>query len=383
VSSTDTLDVAVIGRGMIGSAAARHLAEGGTRIALVGPGEPDDRRASDGPFSSHPDEGRITRIAGRTPIWTEVAARSIERYDDIATRSGIGFHVPCGLVTAYHDAPDWVDRASRFGSRARLVDRDWVRASTGIDLDGRLPILYEPDPAGHINPRRLVAAQSRLASLAGATVVDGTVAGVRRRSGGFEISGAWGAITAHRVLLATGAFGADLFDFSLDVERRPRTTLMAEAPEDPRLPSAIVESPPDDRLTEIYWVPPLRYPDGVTRIKIGGHLESLQPLEPDQLVEWFHGDGDPTEIDALHANLGALLPDAPLGPVTTAPCVITATPSGHPYIGWVADQVAVAIGGNGSAAKSSDELGRIAAGLFGDDGWASPIDPAAFAPVLT
>ena len=74
---TDLYDVAVVGRGLIGAAAARHLAESGIKVVLIGPDEPFDRRASSGPFCSHPDEGRITRVAGRTAIWSQVAARSI------------------------------------------------------------------------------------------------------------------------------------------------------------------------------------------------------------------------------------------------------------------------------------------------------------------
>ena len=66
-------EVAVIGRGLIGSAAARHLAEAGHKVVVVGPDEPPDRRTSQGPFCSHPDEGRITRIAGRTRVWSELA----------------------------------------------------------------------------------------------------------------------------------------------------------------------------------------------------------------------------------------------------------------------------------------------------------------------
>ena len=73
----ELFEIAVIGRGLIGSAAARHLAEAGHRVVLIGPDEPTDRRTSLGPFCSHPDEGRITRVAGRTAVWSQPAARSI------------------------------------------------------------------------------------------------------------------------------------------------------------------------------------------------------------------------------------------------------------------------------------------------------------------
>ena len=62
------------------------------------------------------------------------------------------------------------------------------------------------------------------------------------------------------------------------------------------------------------------------------------------------------------------------------PCVYTETPTGLPYVGWVEDGLAVAIGGNGAAAKSSDEWGRLAAGLFAADGWTDSLPASLFAP---
>lgn len=376
-------DIAVIGRGLIGAAAARHLAEAPRSVVLVGPGEPNDRTVSTGPFCSHPDEGRITRIAGRSEMWTTVAARSIDRYPDIAARSGIPFHVPRGVVIGYPNAPEWVARAAAWGSDARLVDPDWVRAETGILIDNGQPLLFEGAPAGYINPRRLVAAQTMLVQQAGGLVVDAAVTKVERLGAGtFRLSTADGDVSARQLLVATGAFGEPLFDWKLAVERRARTTVMARLDDDVRLPSLLLDAPPDGRIEEAYWVPPVRYPDGSTRIKIGGNLKATILLEDADLVPWFRGDGDPEEIDCLINNLRSLLPDAPLGDMVTAPCVITGTPSGMPFIGWVDDGVAVARGGNGSAAKSSDELGRIAASLFGPEGWDSSLAPHLFAPQL-
>ncbi|MGG2476361.1 FAD-dependent oxidoreductase, partial [Rhizobium sp. BR5] len=42
-----------------------------------------------------------------------------------------------------------------------------------------------------------------------------------------------------------------------------------------------------------------------------------------------------------------------------AACVVSKTPSGYPAIGFTASpRIAVLTGGNGTAAKSSDEIGR-------------------------
>ncbi|MDG2111707.1 MAG: FAD-dependent oxidoreductase [Actinomycetota bacterium] len=377
--------VAVIGRGMIGAAAARHLAEAGTRVVVVGPDEPADRRISAGPWCSHPDEGRITRIAGRTDVWSELAARSIDRYADIAARSGTSFHGQSGLVCALPTVGDWLDNSAAHGGLARAVDSDWVAQSTGIVISNGHPVLYEPAPAGYINPRALVAAQTTLAEMAGAVVVRQAAHSLQRTGGGFDIGGPWGSVRAHRVLLATGAFGGELLDDGLRLDRMPRTTVTGEIAHDRPLPSLIYADPSDRRLEEIYWVPPVRYPDGRVALKIGGSMAGSSPVEQGELTEWFRGEGDGEEIDALRITMQALLPGTEVTSWGHKPCVVTNTPSGYPYIGFVDAAggdtgVAVAIGGNGSAAKSSDELGRLAASLFADDGWTDSIPASTFTP---
>jgi sarcosine oxidase len=43
-------DIAVIGKGMMGAAAARYLAQDGVNVALIGPDEPEHRQTHDGVF---------------------------------------------------------------------------------------------------------------------------------------------------------------------------------------------------------------------------------------------------------------------------------------------------------------------------------------------
>ena len=74
-------DVLVVGRGLIGSAAARHLAKNGANVALIGPGEPADHSTHTGVFGSHYDSGRIVRILDPIPYYAKIAKRSIHRYD--------------------------------------------------------------------------------------------------------------------------------------------------------------------------------------------------------------------------------------------------------------------------------------------------------------
>ncbi len=376
-------DVAVVGRGMIGSAAARHLAESGLSVAAVGPDEPTDWPSWTGPFASHFDEGRITRVSDRDPAWSVAARRSIKRYGDIEARSGIAFHHPVGLVISTPELPDWLATSQANGAAVEAVDADWVTETTGIVVPDGAPVAYETAPAGHINPRALVAAQNVLARRAGASIVAEAATSVERRSGGdgFGIAGPWGSVEARRVVIATGSFGHGLLgaddERRLGLVRRPRTVVLAELGQDADgearpLPSLIMRDQTDDRLASTYWVPPVVYPDGRTYLKIGGVLAVDQEIAagPDphgELVDWFHGSGDPNEADALRSALAARLPGRPIPSSTTVPCVYTGTASGLPIIDWLDDGLAVAVGGNGAAAKSSDELGRLAAALAAGD----------------
>tara|TARA_B100000579_G_scaffold387535_1_gene360015 strand:- start:641 stop:1786 length:1146 start_codon:yes stop_codon:yes gene_type:complete len=375
-------EVAVIGRGLIGSAAARHLAEAGCNVIVIGPDEPLDRRVSLGPFCSHPDEGRITRIAGRTPIWSQLAARSIGRYADIAERSGIEFHSPCGLVSSSPKISEWLENAKLAGGDARSVDSEWVSAETGISLMNGHPALYEGAPAGYINPRSLVKAQTKLVGQAKGVVVKESASTITALSDGYQINGNCGSLLADRVLVTTGAFGSELLNRPLDLRRMPRTTVTAEMSIDSDLPSLICVDPPDERLEEIYWVPPVRYSDGRVALKIGGDLRDAEPVAQEALTEWFQSDGSAVEAEALKNSLHGLLPGVEVTSWAQKPCVVTNTASGHPYIGWVEDGVAVALGGCGSAAKSSDELGRLASELFQSERWNDSLPSGAFDPIF-
>jgi len=269
------------------------------------------------------------------------------------------------------------------GGNARAVDPQWVLDQTAISLGNGHPVLHEGAPARYINPRRLVEAQPKLAAAAGSVIVKEPASSITRKRKGYEIAGSWGSVVAERVLATTGAFGSELLNCSLDLRRMPRTTVTAEMPYDDDLPSLICVDPPDERLDEIYWVPPVRYPDGRVALKIGGSLRNSDPVPQAALTEWFHGDGDPTEVEALKNSLIGLLPNAKIRSWAQKPCVVTNTATEHPYIGWVEEGIAVALGGSGSAAKSSDELGRLASTLFQPDGWNDSLPVSAFEPILS
>ena len=383
--------VAVVGKGMIGSAAARHFARQTDGVALIGPDEPPARAEHHDVFGSHYDEGRIYRILDADPIWARLAERSIARYAEIEAQSGIRFHEEVGMLAATVPAPgDFVQAYARTGTALGVAfDR-----LTAQDLAERFPYLrfsphtegvFEPRRAGHLSPRRLVEAQTVAAERQGALVIREPVHTLTLRDGGVEVTTASGqTLRAERALVATGGFANvhAVLPRKLAITVRGRTIVLAEVTGERlerlrAMPSVITGGTAP--LADPYVLPPIRYPDGRWYVKIGtGEFEHLLTTL-DELGGWFRHPGAPEDREALHQTLLSLIPELAGAPIRTDTCVVTATASGHPYIDLIAEgRLCIAVGGNGKAAKSSDEIGRLAAELLLAGAWRDELPAEAF-----
>ncbi len=88
-------DIAVIGAGMVGAAAAKHLLtlQPDLQVLLIGPDEPKTREVPPGGHSkdiygAHYDVGRITRVLDPDYSWATLAKRSIDNYKELESESG-------------------------------------------------------------------------------------------------------------------------------------------------------------------------------------------------------------------------------------------------------------------------------------------------------
>lgn len=371
----------VVGAGMMGAAAARHLSAQTDGVALIGPAEPVNRRTHTGVFSSHYDEARITRGFDGDPVWAELAQRSIRRYAEIEAKSGIRFFTEAGCLFTGNGkglAGDYVSRALSSAGRLglgvetigsdRLVGR-FAMFSLPADHNG----YFEARNAGHVNPRALVKAQCTVAAAQGARLVRETAAHIRDTSNGVEVSTREGAVhTAEKVIVAAGGFTnmADLLPSPVDMAATGRTIAFFEL-DDARqalfgaMPSTIVLAETEDDI--VYILPPVRYPDGKVYLKIGGESEKGRLETLAEAIDWFHSDGTPDEVEFLKKRALSLMPELAGCPVTSGSCVASITRSGYPYIGYTqSSNIAVLTGGNFVSAKSSDEIGRLGAVLLLD-----------------
>ncbi len=380
----------VIGRGMMGAAAAKYLARQTDGVAVIGPDEPEDRKAHEGVFASHYDEGRITRTIDPDRDWALLANRSIARYGEIAKESGIDFYTEAGcLAVAPPESANLADR------RRAGVSLDIETASFDeAGLKRQFPFfafpagsagLFETKGAGHISPRRLVKAQSLLAEKAGATVIRDHAISIREEGGVAVVTTAGGAIhRVEKVLLAAGGFSIsqNLLPQSVDMTVYGRTvTLFEVAEEDAHrfagMPSLILDAPGID----IYLLPPIRYPDGKLYLKIGGDPDNLVLRNDVEMRAWFRADGREVAREHLKSIVDRIVPDLKARSISSASCVVSYTKSRYPMIGYTAlPHVAVLTGCMGTSAKSSDEIGRLGAelileGRIKDQGYATDFAP--------
>ncbi|MBY8972755.1 FAD-dependent oxidoreductase [Pseudomonas sp. P867] len=361
------LKIAVLGRGLIGSAAARHLSKMGHKVLLIGPPEPTTSYAAHGGvFGSHYDEGRITRRLELHPYWMQMNQASISRYGEIAAESGIDFYREVGVL--HIGALDSPDVALIEGiANANGVPYESLEDKA---LAGRFPFLrtvkhmrgvFESSDAGYISPRRLVQAQTVAARRAGACFVNEPALGISECSSGVTIKTKSGSVTVERVLVTAGGHTPSLLGKTFGFKVLARTAAMfrlgeSEARRLADMPSMRYFGP--SGISQ-YILPPIAYPDGHVWLKLGGDPVDVELEDEASIKEWFRSGGSYSVADYLQAQILDRIRDLRFEARRVVPCMTTFSDSGLPQIGLISNHVAVAFGCQGKSAKCSDEMGRL------------------------
>jgi glycine/D-amino acid oxidase-like deaminating enzyme len=371
--------IVVVGRGLIGAAAARHLAQAGHEVLLVGPSEPVEKASHRGVFGSHYDQARITRGLDEDPFWSAVSRASIARYREIERVSGVPFYHPVGaLLTGAAGGP--VEAVGAVAREAGLM-ADRLEAAA---LAARFPYFqfapgtlgyFEAQDAGWINPRAMVRAQGVAASHAGARILDAEVLGLEEGGDGVLVRLAGEMLAADRVLVAAGGFSPQLVDVELRVLARTVTLFEisdAQAAELAAQPSLIRFHPEGH---ETYLLPPVRYSDGKPYLKLGGEREDVE-VRGAEIGEWFRSGGSEAVSAQSEAEFRALMPGVAVKAIYRDACVVSYSANKLPLLKQLSERVSVACGGCGKGAKNSDELGRIAGQILlgqDDDSYAAAL----------
>ncbi len=377
-----SVDVIVVGAGLWGSACARHLCEMGVSTVLVGPEEPVECSSHTGVFASHYDEARITRRLASDRDWSRLAQASMARYAEIETRSGVRFHAPVGALMVGGQK----GAGSEFMTQTQTVAHNEGFAHEvleGAALAERFPFLsfpegtlglYEEAGGGWINPRKHVQAEIAIAQQLGAKLHRSEVVQIHEQAGTASVHCADGSVfEGQKIVVACGAFSkaAQLLPEPVLLRVYARTIAFLEIGEKEArrlrdMPS-IVYVPPGD-VRDTYVLPPVRYPDGKTYLKIGGDPEDKELRTLDEMKAWFRSEGDAEVAAMLAAQLQSLMPDLQVESVSHGSCATSFTPKGTPLIYPQSDCVFVLTGGNGAGAKCADEVGRLGALVVSGEG---------------
>jgi sarcosine oxidase len=387
-------EIAIIGAGMFGSAAARHLSSVSDGVALIGPAEPRQKDTHRGVFGSHYDASRLVRGIDPDVTWATLAMRSIDRYRSIEDASGIGFYHDIGymMVTPGGLGEDWFNLPAM-----REVATDLAIEIEDLDessLKQRFPYLrftpgssavLQPKDAGYIDPRRLVEAQQKISVAQGTTLIRDVVAAIKRIGKQIEIdTGSGEMIRAKRVLIATGAYtnAIGLLPDQLRMKIRAAMVMESEVPPETKASYPTILYAKTDG-EEDFWgllMPPITYSNGRSYIKTMDGYFGPDPLEGyEALSTWNRGNGHEDHHSVVKRALREVFPSLDVLSTQFRSCLIADTASRYPYIDMLDDHIGIVVGGNGKAAKSSDEIGRLAAGMMHTQAWSSSLPQAAFA----
>jgi sarcosine oxidase len=393
-TTSGNFDIAIIGAGLFGSAAARHLSNESDGVGLIGPAEPQQSRTHQGVFASHYDASRLVRGIDPDLLWATLATRSIDRYRDIEDLSGISFYHDIGymMVTPGGLGEDWFNLPAM-----RKVAAELSVGSEDLDDDSlqqRFPYLQftpgssavlQPKDAGYIDPRRLLEAQQKISIAQGTTLLRDVVVAMRRKDAQIEIdTRSGGKVWANRVLVATGAYSnaTNLLAQKLDMKIRAAMIMESEvAPDtDVSYPATLYAKTDGE---EDFWgllMPPITYADGRSYIKMMDGFYGPAPLEGyAALGAWMRSNAHEEHHAVLQRALREVFPSLEVRSTHFKPCLITDTASHYPYIDMLDDRIGIVAGGNGKAAKSCDEIGRLAAGMIRTQNWPSSLPQAEFA----
>ena len=375
----------VIGCGIMGSAAAMHLAASTDGVALLGPDEDMADRDPTIPKGSHHDAGRITRGLDPDPFWGSVARQSIKRYHKLEQRTGIAFFNECGFLWMDTD----LDRVIKLEQLASDVSEKLERVNAAclkekfsyLSSEKFKAAIFQVSNAGTINPRAYVRAMAAQAEYNGAErIYDYAVRFEDSASGVMVQTAAGRRISAEKVLLATGAYAAKdgLLGRKLALRACKTGVVLVEvAPEAVRdklanMPS-IISRPPDGR-PNTYLLPPLMYPDGKYYLKIGTAAEGPSLNGSDKLNRWLRAGKDNATADLMLAELRLIFPHLDLSQWRYLPCATCHTPDARPIVDVICGgRVGLLLGGNGYAGKSGDALGKLGATLLMGETWQGPI----------
>lgn len=397
----ETFDIAVVGAGMVGTAAAAHLSQSLERsslskVALIGP---SSQPSYEWPHSSHDDASRAVYTISATPQLAEESIRSISAYRNVEQETGVRFFHEVGLLTVSSCAEE-TERGVRSAGGERLEAQELKRRWPFMTFPGEVYAHLQATGAGWIEPREHVRAHLNLSRSRGVDILEGAATKLEREGElwSVQINHAEYIVTK-KVVFTLGAFtnlsGLIPKDSSLEYDVWGKAVFHARLAEEEAtallragMPVVMWKFSPSDNTSAnslvsyeghkkgsyVYFFPPTRYSDGNWYIKIGH--SPFDPLigqlsgetETEKLRKWMQGEGDDV-VDLrkqsekfFTSTLQTLFPDATfLEGGYLSPCVTSRSRTGEVILGALPSKLKglyACSGCNGAGAQFAHEWGR-------------------------
>src|SRR6185312_13107077 len=278
-------DTIIIGRGLIGTAAAKYTSRMKKGVALIGPDEATTSREKI-VFASHYDAARIQGLVGKDTVTTMLNQQSAHAFAQLEKETNIRFRSEEGCLTVFPDNPDFFiseyeSRAKKSGIAYRIAEgADSLKeCNSEFCFPTSAKGFYELAPAGHINPRLLIQAQETVFKKNGGKIYNETVKKIDFEKNVIKITCFTGQIfEAKKVLLATGAFTNffDLLKAKVELKLKSESTvwIKVEEKEALRLKSlpALLYKINQPGIQDVYLIQPVKYPDGNYYLKVGANI---------------------------------------------------------------------------------------------------------------
>ena len=301
------IDVAVVGAGIAGLAAARALAQGGRSVVVL-----ERFRLGHTRGSSH-GTSRIFRLSYSEEYYVRLAQRSLSGWRELEREAGERLLVTTGALDYGAYAAAHRDAMTRCGVETEELGAEEIRRRFGVALPG--DGLFQAD-AGVLLADRCAAAFFSGATAAGAELREETVVSALESVGeGVRLSTSSGVLEARAAVVAAGSWAPGLLataGIELEVTPTRETIVYVELGRDEPPPALIHETVPG-RGAFALWAPG-------RGLKAGTH-QAGPVADPDE-------EGEPSKELAAQAFAWARerFPDAGAEPLAAETCLYTNAP---------------------------------------------------------
>jgi monomeric sarcosine oxidase len=369
-----TFDVAIVGAGVMGAAAACELARDGARVVIA------DQSPIPNPRAASVDHSKVFRFAYPDPLYVKLAVDSLNRWRKIESEAGTRLLTQTGALLIGKREPSFetecYEAMRSLGLDSEKLDRR--EASARFPQFNSSAFAYGVyDPSGAIlHAETAVRALIDLARKRGVEILEGerVIEARRTRSRVLIVTESGNEIECERAMVASGPWSRKLLPFLKDKLTTTRQEIVYFEPGPEQSNTSPLSFEPNQfpiflELESGFYGFPIHHAGAM---KIANHHKGAE-VEPDSADDHV----DERFIERCRAFFAEFIPALADARVREARvCIYNNTPDDDFIIDWhpQLDGVLVVTGFSGHGFKFGPTIGRIAADLLQSGGTFFNID---------